>query len=143
MTPAARVLRAVLDTNVLVSALLSATGPPAALIARWERGELEVVVSESLLTELERTLARPSIRARLAGEASSVLGVLRDSAVVADDPREPGPIRSADPDDDYLIALACSTQAALVSGDTHLLSLAERIPVYSPREFLELLERER
>lgn len=138
-----RAVRAVLDTNVLVSALLSATGPPAALIARWSRGELELVVSESLLIELERTLARPSIRACVAGEASSVLGVLRDSAVVADDPREPGPIRSADPDDDYLIALAYSTRAALVSGDAHLLSLAGQIPVYSPREFLELLERER
>jgi putative PIN family toxin of toxin-antitoxin system len=140
----ARAARAVLDTNVLVSALLSATGPPAGLIARWRRGELEIVVSDSLLAELERTLSRPRVRARLPGDAAvSVVAALRDSAVVVEDPRELGPIRSADPDDDYLIALAYSAQAALVTGDAHLLSLAGRIPVYSPRDFLALLERER
>jgi putative PIN family toxin of toxin-antitoxin system len=143
VTPAARAARAVLDTNVLVSALLSATGPPAALLARWSRGELEIVVSGLLLAELERILSRPAVRARLHAEsAAGVVSALRDSAVVAEDPRKPGPVRSADPDDDDLIALAYSTQSALVSGDAHLLSLAGRIPVYSPREFLELLERE-
>ncbi len=71
------------------------------------------------------------------------MAALRDSAVVAEDPREPGPIRSADPDDDYLLALAYSTRSAVVSGDAHLLALAGRIPIYSPRAFLELLERER
>jgi predicted nucleic acid-binding protein len=46
---------------------------------------------------------------------------------------------SIDPGDDYLIALACSQRAALVSGDKHLLDLADKIPVFSPREFMRLL----
>ena len=40
------------------------------------------------------------------------------------------------PDDDYLIALAHSRDAALVSGDRHLLELAGKIPVFSPVDFL-------
>ena len=48
-------------------------------------------------------------------------------------------MRSADPGDDYLIALASAHRAALVSGDKHLLSLSSKIPVFSPRDFLELL----
>lgn len=50
------------------------------------------------------------------------------------DPTGEQHLRSDDPVDDYLIALA-----AVISGDRHLLELSDRIPVYSPREFLELL----
>jgi predicted nucleic acid-binding protein len=54
-------------------------------------------------------------------------------------PRPP-PVRSSDPGNDYLIALAADQKAALVSGDRHLLDLTGRIPVYSPRDFLDLVE---
>lgn len=43
--------------------------------------------------------------------------------------------------DDYLVALAAVQHAALVSGDRHLLELSETIPLYSPRDFLELIPR--
>jgi predicted nucleic acid-binding protein len=56
------------------------------------------------------------------------------------DAEEKPPIRSADPGDDYLLALAARERAQLVSGDEHLLSLRRRAPVVSPRQFLELLE---
>jgi predicted nucleic acid-binding protein len=58
---------------------------------------------------------------------------------VVDHPPEEPPFRSEDLGDDYLIALAAAERAALVSGDKHLLALADRIPVYSPREFVDLL----
>jgi predicted nucleic acid-binding protein len=45
--------------------------------------------------------------------------------------------------DDYLIALAESQRAVLVSGGAHLLDLSARIPVRSPRDFLELLTQRR
>ncbi len=44
-------------------------------------------------------------------------------------------ICSKDPDDDYLISLALSTQSVIVSGDSHLLALSDEIPVYSPTDF--------
>lgn len=57
-------------------------------------------------------------------------------------PVPPGtpPLRSDDPGDDHLVALAAAGRATLVSGDRHLLALRGRIPVYSPREFLAELD---
>jgi predicted nucleic acid-binding protein len=49
-------------------------------------------------------------------------------------------VRSPDPDDDNLIALASISRSVLVSGDSDLLGLSEQIPVYSPAEFLVLIE---
>jgi predicted nucleic acid-binding protein len=50
------------------------------------------------------------------------------------------PRRSRDPGDDYLLALAESERAIVVSGDQHLLGLADRFPIVSPQAFLEELE---
>ncbi len=47
-------MRALLDVNILISALLSRRGGPAQLLTRWLAGEFELVVSEALLSELER-----------------------------------------------------------------------------------------
>jgi predicted nucleic acid-binding protein len=63
--------------------------------------------------------------------------------LLAEDPREPPPIRSPDPGDDYLIALAADVRAILVSGDDHLLGLAADMPIVSPADFLRLLEEQR
>ena len=133
-------MRAVLDPNILISALLSRSGAPAQIVARWLAGEFELVVSESLLAELERALAYPKLRARVAaGDAAELVALLRTAAELAPD-RPDAPRRSPDPGDDYLLALAESTDARLVSGDQHLLGLAGRLPIHTPRAFLELLD---
>jgi len=104
------------------------------------RGEFESIVSPALFDELTRALAYPKLRRYIAAEESvAVIRWLGRSATSVPDPSEATPVRSADPGDDYLIALASSQRAALVSGDRHLLDLAERIPVFSPRDFLALL----
>lgn len=134
-------MRAVLDPNVLVSAVLSRAGAPADFVRRWLAGEFELVVSEALLAELERALAYPKVRERVSGEeAARFVALLRDAAVLAADPRDPTR-RSADPGNDYSLALAEGQRTVLVSGDGHLLELGERFPVHSPRAFLELLKR--
>lgn len=135
-------MRAVLDPNVVISGLSSAYGAPAQVLAAWREGQFEVVVSPSLLAELRRALAYPKLR-RLIGRAEAEAAVrwLSDGAVHVDDPQGQGPVRSADPGDDYLVALAAQERAAIVSGDKHLLDLSGAIPVYSSREFLEFLER--
>lgn len=133
-------MRAVLDPNVVISALLSSEGAPAAVLQAMRRGEFESIVSPELLDELTRALAYPKLRRYIAEEESvAVVRWLGGSATSAPDPSGATPVRSADPGDDYLIALASSQRAALVSGDRHLLDLAERIPVFSPRDFLALL----
>ena len=136
-------MRAVLDPNVLVSALLSRSGAPAQIVARWLRGEFELVLSELLLAELGRALAYPKLRARISeAHAVEFVTFLRRAAVLAPDPSDPPP-RSPDPGDDYLLALAESTRALLVSGDQHLLQLASDFPVRSARDLLEALGPER
>jgi len=133
-------LRFVLDANVFVSGLLSRTGAPARLLERWLDGSFELIVSEQLLDELERTLGAAKIRKRIASEdAQQFVGLVRDIADLVPDPAEPPPVRSKDPKDDYLIALAASERAQLVSGDAHLLELEGAIPVLSPRAALDLL----
>jgi uncharacterized protein len=131
----------VLDPNVIISALLSPDGAPARALTAWLRGEFELVVSPLLLEELGRALSYPKLRRRIMEqEADQVIRWLQGSAVVATDPTSPPPVRSPDPSDDYLIALAEAERAVLVSGDQHLLGLAGALPVFAPADFLRLLE---
>ncbi len=135
-------VRAVLDPNVLISALLSATGAPAQVLRAWLGGRFELVVSPLLLAELDRALAYPKLRKRISPEdAKRFVELLQRSATVAQDPDAEPPRRSVDPGDDYLIALAAAERAALVSGDKHLLALEGDLPIFAPAAFLALVGR--
>lgn len=132
-------MRALLDPNILIAALLSPRGTPAQIVSRWLSGGFELVVSDALLAELERALAYPKPRKRISsGEGAEFVELLRRGASVSSDP--PTRRRSSDPGDDYLIALAESARAVLVSGDQHLLSLADELPIRSASAFLRNLE---
>ena len=132
---------AVLDVNVLVSALLSLDGSPARLLATWQQGAFELIVSPLLLEELERALAYPKLRRLVSpAEASTFVHWLGRSAPVVPDPTGPPPARSVDPGDDYLVALAADQRAVLVSGDAHLLDLAPALPILSPAAFRTRVE---
>jgi uncharacterized protein len=131
------VARAVLDPGVLVSALITPTGVAAKLLAQAKAGAFELIVSSQLLDELEGVLHREKFRRYVDLETvAAYLELLRRAATLAPDPKDPPPIRCADPDDDYLIALAHSENAILVSGDKHLLGLADEAPIQSPATFL-------
>ena len=133
-------MRAVLDVNVIISALLAPRGTPAKVLRAWLDGAFELVASDALVAELQLAMAYPKLRTRIdAAEAQELIELLRREAQLIGDSDDPPSIRSPDPGDDYLIALAAVAQAALVSGDAHLLGLAEHLPVYSPAEFLALL----
>lgn len=133
--------RAVLDPNVLISALLSPTGSPAMLVARWLAGDFELIVSERLLAELRRALAYPKLRSPIAeDEATELLELLGRTATVARDPATT-PRRSRDAGGDHLLALAEAAAAVLVTGDDDLLDLTG-VPVLSPRAFLDSLARD-
>lgn len=134
-------MRAVLDPNVIISALLSPSGAPAKVLRAWLDGSYELVMSPMLLDELGRALAYPKLRKRIStAEAEELLHLLRTNADVVQDPTGAPPVRSPDPDDDYLIALAASAQAVLVSGDTDLLGLGDDIPASTPADFIRRLE---
>jgi uncharacterized protein len=132
-------VRAVLDPNVLISGLLGPAGASARLLVRWLAGDFELIVSEHLLAELARALAYPKLRSRITpDEARSFVQILNQSATTLPDSRG-GSKQSRDPGDDYLLALAASSAAVLVSGDKDLLVLAPALPICSPSEFLSRL----
>jgi uncharacterized protein len=129
--------RAVLDPGVVVSALISPRGVPAKLLLAARAGSFELVVSPKLLGELEAVLRRKKFRRYLELDAvGATIRLLRSDGELVADPSGPPPVRCADPGDDYLISLAHARNAALVSGDRHLLDLAGKIPVFSPSDFL-------
>jgi putative PIN family toxin of toxin-antitoxin system len=133
--------RAVLDTNVLVSALISPGGGSARLLLELRSGAFELIVSPLLLAELREVLGRDKFRRYVSeAEADAYVELIRSEAVVRADPVPSPEALSADPDDDYLIDLARDARAdALVTGDAHLLDLRAVFPAMTPAEFLETL----
>ena len=132
-------MRAVLDANVLISAVI-ARGAPAEALAACRSGRFELIVSDALLDELARTLARPKLSRRIpAAEVAAFVDLIRRAGTLVPDPPSP-PRRSTDPGDDYLVVLAESSGAALVTGDHHLLALSNELPVRAPRQFLAMLD---
>ncbi len=135
------VARAVLDTNVLVSALISPGGGSARLLLELRSGAFELILSPLLLAELREVLRRDKFRRYVSeAEADAYVALIRSEGVVRADPGPSLEPISPDPDDEYLIDLARDAGAdALVTGNAHLLELRAIIPVMTPAEFLEVL----
>jgi len=130
----------VLDPNVIISGAISPRGAPADVLRSLAQGEFELIASQALLGELERALTYPKLRPYVSeSDAAELVRWVADSAGMVLDPDTGPPAHSRDPNDDYLIALASTHRAALVSGDKDILALEREIPVFSPRAFLELL----
>ena len=134
-------MRAVLDTNVLLSGLLW-HGAPHALLERVRDSALTLVSSPALLAELTEVIGRPkfdSVLARSQTSQASVLAEFRQLAEILDPPPLSRPV-CRDPDDDALLALAIAAQADLiVSGDKDLLALGsyDAIPILTPAQALQ------
>lgn len=133
--------RVVFDPNVLVSAVIAPAGSSALALDAWRNGEFDLVVSPSLLDELEDVLLRTKFQAYASAEqVRAYIEALAVEALAFDDPKDP-PRLVPDPDDNYLIALALAAGADLVvSGDKHLTGLADPpVRVVTPGDFLALL----
>ena len=133
-------VRVVLDTNVLIGALITKGTPPDKLYRAWLRGEIELVTSPAQLAELADVLGRPRLQKFLdADEAAAIVENLGTRALILDDSL--GVNLSPDPQDNPILAAAINGKADLiVSGDKkHVLALGEveGIPVVTAREALE------
>ena len=135
-------IRAVLDTNVVISALLF-SGPPSQLVSAWQSGRFCPVVSAPILDEYLRVLAYPKFKLT----NTEIRGLLEEELIPFIETAQswstdiPG-IR--DPDDAKFIGCAMAAEVRwLVSGDDDLLSLrhVESVDILSITAFLQQLKR--
>ena len=124
--------RAVLDTNVLVSALLSPSGNPAKIFKRFLANELVLVYSKEILAEYRDVLYRPHLNIP-AADANTVLEAIQRSGEQIE------PITSTDPmtdeDDRVFYDVAIGTDAYLITGNTR--HYPKNPLILAPTEFLE------
>jgi len=117
-------MRVVLDTNILVSALISPAGHPAAIYDAWEDGKFTLLTCAEHLDELRATLQKPRVAELIKPhQAGRLVNQVRKLAEDIDP--LPRVKRSPDPADDFLLALSEAGKADyLVTGDkSGLLSL--------------------
>lgn len=96
-------MRVVFDPNILVSATISAKGPPRELLHRWFGGAFELVISAEILFELQEVLTRPKFRRYVTlDQISDYVLWLHDLAAEVTEELPWDVVRgvSADPDDD-------------------------------------------
>ena len=139
-------MRAVLDSNVLISAAI-ARGTTHRIVQDWfEQEQFQLILCESLLDEVATVLIeREHMRRWISFEDARVyVDRLATSADVRDDPLE-GPPLTRDPYDDFVIYLAREQDVdVIVSGDGDLLEWPEQEPpVVTPAQFVEILEEGR
>jgi len=138
------VIRAVLDTNVLVSALLF-SGPPSQLVTAWQAARFHPVVSTPILDEYLRVLAYPKFRLT----TKDITGLLEEALLpfVETTGLTSVPVTlTRDPDDAKFIECALAAVVPwVVSGDRDLLDLGhiESVRIVSVATFLDHLKRTR
>lgn len=138
-------LKAVVDTNVLVSGTILSRGNPYEILEAWRRNEFTLVLSPDIISEAEAVFRRPkifkkyrlteSLLERLVNAFSAEALVIRPIPI---DP--PSDVETAD-----LKFLACAAPAAadyLVTGDRALQNLKthQATRIVSPRVFITLLQ---
>ena len=134
-------MRLVVDTNILVSALLSDASLPAQIVVLWRAGRFDLLTAAEQLDEIGRVTRYPKIRERLnPAVAGRLVNDLRALAVMLD--ALPVVEATLDPDDNYLLAMAMAGSADfLVTGDKRdLLGLGTHAGtrILSARSFLAL-----
>jgi len=133
--------RVVLDTNLLVSYLLTQGKTISRIIAHWANGDIEVVVSPAIMEELVEVVRRPRLSRQMAVDPQILIDLLSSEALhTQSNLAFPG--ASRDPKDDKF--LACAVEGAadyIVTGDADLLSLGKfhTVQIVRPAEFVQLL----
>jgi putative PIN family toxin of toxin-antitoxin system len=144
-------IRAVLDTNVWVSALLTPGYPPAKILEFSLTGKVRMIISPAIIREIGRVLQYPKVKKALEKQQiipqeveEVILKLLRVALIT------PGEILaeavSGDPADDMVIACALEGEADfIISGDHHLTDLESYrgIKIVAPATFLALINQEK
>jgi len=139
------VTRAVLDANVLAPAFANPTATAGHLIALWQAGGFELVVSEHVIAEVRRTYADPYYARRVSPQqVEAAVALLRAEAIVTS-LNIPVTGIATHPEDDLVLATGLSAGAdSLGTRDRQLLKLGTYggMRIVGPGELLAILERE-
>lgn len=133
-------IRAVLDTNVLVSAIIS-DGTARELLKKAIANQYRIVTSELILKELQTVLSRPKFKTSKK-EITKITGTLRKTVDVVDVKTRIEAVKE-DPKDNMLIETALDGEAQIiVTGDHHLLELKhyDEIKIITIQEMLTRLK---
>jgi uncharacterized protein len=138
-------MRVVIDTNILVSALIAAAGNPAAIVNAWLDGKFTLLTCHEQDEELRATLSKPNLAALIKPhKAGRVVNQIRKLA--EDVGTLPHVEHSSDPKDDFLLAMCDAGNADyLVTGDKSGLLALERhaaAKIVSARAFAALFDPE-
>jgi len=141
-------IRIVIDTNVILSALIRPDSVPGRILrAAVEGRTVRALVSGPLLEELRRTLRYPRLRRYLKMDdraADDFVLLWEQVTDPVDLAGHPAPGICRDPDDEPYLQTALAGHADhVVSGDGDLLALEqmEGIPIVSPAEFAQILAK--
>jgi putative PIN family toxin of toxin-antitoxin system len=133
-------LKVVVDTNVLVSALLFG-GTPGRLIVLWQKGAIKPLASKEIIDEYLRVLTYPKFK--LSEEEINFLLYQQILPYFDVIDAHPGPgIIKKDPEDDKFISCALAGKAKfIISGDQHLLASKSyrKIKILSPADFIKIV----
>jgi len=139
-------LRVVIDTNVLVSSVISKKGAPAFLIQAWSEGLFNLVISEAIITEIERVLSEHSLKQVFNisnDQITRLVELLRRNSILVPGSAAVAGAVPADPTDEMFIAAALDGNAdVIVSGDKDLLEIEsfQGVAILTPRQFLDRIQ---
>ena len=134
-------MRVVLDTNVLLIALISPHGAPDIIYQAWRAGRFELITSTAQLDELRRVSRYPKLRAILPPHRiGAMVNNMQRSVVLEHLPNLPEGVELIDPNDAFLFTMALAGEANyLVTGDRRAGLLqrggAGRARIVSPATF--------
>ena len=122
-------MRVVLDTNVLLSALLSPRGYPDTIYRAWRAARFEVVTSLAQLEELRRASRYPKFKAVLQPHlVGTMVHNLQRAVVLEHLPQLDAQLgkEAADPFDTFLLAMAMAGEADYLVTEDHRAGLLQR-----------------
>ncbi len=140
--------RAVLDTNVLVSGIAGFVNPrsiPGELLRQWRRGAFDLVLSDHIVSELERTLLTPYFQKHVKPEQMERVHTLLSRYAIRTSLKVKVEGIATHPEDDLILATALSAKATyLVTGDSKLRAQKryKSVEILTPRAFLAILQEE-
>ncbi len=136
-------VKVVIDTNVLISAVISHDSAPAEVVRLAITGEIENYTSEEILTEVERILSSEKVLERISIEDKDRIMRIYRLISTKVSPRVKVNAIDRDPSDNKFLEAALEARADfIITGDHHLLELREYrgVKILSPSEFLKMMK---